>query len=489
MSDASEQERAAARGSRRCAQAGVEPYPGARRAVARASPRCAARTTRRAPSSSPPRRPRAAVAGRVRARALVRQAAVPDAREDGASLQVSARKRRGGRRTPSPSRRELDVGDFVRAEGALWRTQKGELTLDARRARSCSPRACARCPRSGTASATSRRATASATSTCSSNERAREIALVRSRALSARCARFLDARGFLEVETPVLQPLYGGASARPFTTHYNVYDQQLYLRISDELYLKRLVIGGLDRVYEIGARLPQRGRQPQAQPRVHHAGVLPGLRRLPRHDGAGAGAAAARGARGARRRSSLRTARARSSSAARGRASRMRDAIRDGDRRRHPRGAPTSRALRGGARGARHRARATRRPGRQLVDELFSEHVEPRLVQPTFLTTTRSSSRRSRSARPTTRAWSSASSSSSAAWSSPTPSASSTTPTTSARASRSSARPRPPATTRRSRSTRTSSPRSSTACRRPAGSASASTAWCVLLATRRTCAR
>lgn len=64
--------------------------------------------------------------------------------------------------------------------------------------------------------------------------------------------RFLDERGFLEVETPILQPLYGGAAARPFVTHHHALDMPLYLRIADELYLKRLLVGGLERVYEIG---------------------------------------------------------------------------------------------------------------------------------------------------------------------------------------------------------------------------------------------
>ncbi len=63
--------------------------------------------------------------------------------------------------------------------------------------------------------------------------------------------RFLDENGYLEVETPILQPLYGGAAARPFVTHHNTLDTELYLRIADELYLKRLIVGGFNGVYEI----------------------------------------------------------------------------------------------------------------------------------------------------------------------------------------------------------------------------------------------
>jgi len=83
------------------------------------------------------------------------------------------------------------------------------------------------------------------------NEDARELFILRSRVVSA-IRRFLDERGFLEVETPVLQPLYGGALARPFTTHHNALDRDLYLRIATELYLKRLIVGGLEKVYELG---------------------------------------------------------------------------------------------------------------------------------------------------------------------------------------------------------------------------------------------
>jgi lysyl-tRNA synthetase class 2 len=79
----------------------------------------------------------------------------------------------------------------------------------------------------------------------------RQIFRIRARVI-AFARRFLDDRGFLEVETPVLQPLYGGAAARPFTTRHRALDMPLYLRIADELYLKRLIVGGFERVYEIG---------------------------------------------------------------------------------------------------------------------------------------------------------------------------------------------------------------------------------------------
>jgi lysyl-tRNA synthetase, class II len=79
----------------------------------------------------------------------------------------------------------------------------------------------------------------------------RQVFVLRAKAISF-LRRFLDERGFLEVETPVLQPLYGGAAARPFTTRHNALDMPLYLRIADELYLKRLLVGGFERVYEIG---------------------------------------------------------------------------------------------------------------------------------------------------------------------------------------------------------------------------------------------
>jgi lysyl-tRNA synthetase class 2 len=97
------------------------------------------------------------------------------------------------------------------------------------------------------------------------NEESRELFILRSRVVS-HIRNWLDSRGFLEVETPILQRLYGGALARPFVTHYNELERDMYLRIADELYLKRLIVGGLERVYEIGKDFRNEGFSRKHQP-------------------------------------------------------------------------------------------------------------------------------------------------------------------------------------------------------------------------------
>jgi lysyl-tRNA synthetase class 2 len=90
------------------------------------------------------------------------------------------------------------------------------------------------------------------------NEESRAVFMTRARVISA-IRSYLDGQGFVEVETPVLQPLYGGAMARPFATHHNALDRDFYLRIATELYLKRLIVGGLERVYELGKNFRNEG--------------------------------------------------------------------------------------------------------------------------------------------------------------------------------------------------------------------------------------
>jgi lysyl-tRNA synthetase class 2 len=97
------------------------------------------------------------------------------------------------------------------------------------------------------------------------NDESRELFIMRSNVVS-HIRTWLDGRGFLEVETPILQRLYGGALARPFVTHYNALDRDMYLRIADELYLKRLIVGGLERVYEIGKDFRNEGFSRKHQP-------------------------------------------------------------------------------------------------------------------------------------------------------------------------------------------------------------------------------
>jgi lysyl-tRNA synthetase class 2 len=97
------------------------------------------------------------------------------------------------------------------------------------------------------------------------NDEARALFVTRARTIST-IRRYLDDEGFIEVETPALQPLYGGASARPFVTHHNALDRDFYLRIATELYLKRLIVGGLERVYELGKNFRNEGLSPKHNP-------------------------------------------------------------------------------------------------------------------------------------------------------------------------------------------------------------------------------
>jgi lysyl-tRNA synthetase class 2 len=155
----------------------------------------------------------------------------------------------------------LDLDDHIGVEGTLFRTKKGEITIRADNvtmlAKSLRP-----LPRGKTQQTESGPVSfgdlqdpevryRQRYADLAVHPEVREIFRLRARAV-AFMRRFLDDRGFLEVETPILQPLYGGAAARPFVTHHHALDMPLYLRIADELYLKRLLVGGFERVYEIG---------------------------------------------------------------------------------------------------------------------------------------------------------------------------------------------------------------------------------------------
>jgi lysyl-tRNA synthetase class 2 len=152
---------------------------------------------------------------------------------------------------------ELDLGDLIGVDGTAFCSRRGELSLRITAftvlAKSLRP------PpdkHHGLADVETRYRQRELD--LIANEESRRIFITRSRIVSA-IRRHLDGEGFIEVETPVLQPLYGGALARPFTTHHNALDRTLYLRIATELYLKRLIVGGLERVYEIGKNFRNEG--------------------------------------------------------------------------------------------------------------------------------------------------------------------------------------------------------------------------------------
>lgn len=164
----------------------------------------------------------------------------------------------------------VDLGDWVGAEGTLFRTRTGEVSLKVASfhllSKSLRPLPLGK--EEVDAETGERRVHSGFTDVearyrqryadLAVNPEVRDTFVMRAKLIRA-MRQFLDDRGFVEVETPVLQPLYGGALARPFTTHHNALDMKLYLRIAVELYLKRLIVGGMERVYEIGKNFRNEG--------------------------------------------------------------------------------------------------------------------------------------------------------------------------------------------------------------------------------------
>jgi lysyl-tRNA synthetase class 2 len=158
----------------------------------------------------------------------------------------------------------LDLGDLIGADGTVFKTRRGELSVKlddwTLLAKSLRPPPEKHAGLTDVETRFRRRDL-----DLIANEDSRELVVARAKIVTA-VRRFLDDEGFIEVETPVLQPIYGGALARPFTTHYHALDRTMYLRIATELYLKRLIVGGLERVYEIGKDFRNEGLSPKHNP-------------------------------------------------------------------------------------------------------------------------------------------------------------------------------------------------------------------------------
>ena len=202
------------------------------------------------------------LAGRIRASRAMGKVSFAHIEDGGGKIQLFFRINELGKDRVDFFNRMFDLGDFIQASGVMFRTKTGEVTLHVHDfkllAKSITPLPADKdvTQEDGTVI----RYAALESPEIRARQRYADLAVnpdvretFRKRAMLIKALRtFLDDHEFLEVETPILQPLYGGAAARPFETHHNELEQNMYLRISFELYLKRLLVGNLERVYEIG---------------------------------------------------------------------------------------------------------------------------------------------------------------------------------------------------------------------------------------------
>ncbi len=230
----------------RLRERGIDPYPArANRSHTAAEAIAAFEAAEAAGGDSPT----VQVTGRLRAIRVMGKSSFAHIEDGGGRIQIYLKQEVVGEEAYEVFKRDFDLGDFVGVTGHLFRTRTGEVTVHVRSyqllAKALHP-----LPEKWHGLKDVETRYRRRYLDLVANEEVRNIFRTRSRVISA-MRRFLDGLGFLEVETPTLQPIYGGAMARPFTTHHNALDMTLYLRISDELYLKRLIVGGFDKVYEI----------------------------------------------------------------------------------------------------------------------------------------------------------------------------------------------------------------------------------------------
>jgi lysyl-tRNA synthetase class 2 len=241
----------------------IEPYPTrAERTHTSAQIISAFETAEKAAPEGHPVELKATLAGRIRAMRPMGKLTFAHIEDVDGRIQLFLRMNELGQERVDWFNNLLDIGDFVQATGIMFRTRTGEPTLHVHDikllAKAISPLPAAKDEL--TESGETIRHAALEDPELRARQRYADLAVnpevrltFRRRAGIIHALReFLDEHGFLEVETPILQPLYGGAAAKPFTTHHNELDQDMYLRISFELYLKRLLVGNLEKVYEIG---------------------------------------------------------------------------------------------------------------------------------------------------------------------------------------------------------------------------------------------